>query len=102
MNKQQDKAPTKELNRIIHEPARLLIMAHLAAVREADFRYLLYKTKLSRGNLSVQLKNLEEAGYLEIEKLFVGRVPRTVASLTDEGQKALKRYKDDLKSLLGF
>ena len=89
-----------EIDRMIHEPARLAIIVYLSILREADFTYLLHKTKLSRGNLSVQLTKLEEAGYLEIEKRFVNRVPRTMAALTDKGNKALKVYKDNLRRIL--
>lgn len=88
-----------EIDRLVHEPARLKIMLYLAPVREADFRYLLYKTKLSRGNLSVQLHNLEAAGYIQIDKQFVKRIPHTIASLTDRGRKALKTYKDQIMEL---
>mgnify|MGYP001319174402 CR=1 FL=1 len=93
--------PQSEIDRIIHEPARLKIMLQLSLVREADFRYLLFKTKLSRGNLSVQLQKLEAAGYIESLKQFVKRVPRTVVWITDEGKKAFRNYKHQLVELLG-
>ncbi|HNX38521.1 MAG TPA: transcriptional regulator [Candidatus Cloacimonadota bacterium] len=93
-------SPQIEIDRMIHEPARLLIMVHLAVVREADFRYLLYKTKLSRGNLSVQLQKLEAAGYIRIEKQFIKRIPRTVAKLTKLGRTALDQYKSEIVELL--
>ncbi|HRY83923.1 MAG TPA: transcriptional regulator [Candidatus Cloacimonadota bacterium] len=89
-----------EIDRMIHEPARLAIIVYLSILREADFTYLLHKTKLSRGNLSVQLTRLEEAGYIETEKTFVKRVPRTMVTLTDKGKKALALYKDKLRSIL--
>ena len=62
-----------ELDRIIHEPARLTIIALLSRVKEADFLYLLRETKLTKGNLSTHLMRLEEAGYVEIEKSFRGK-----------------------------
>ena|SRR5690554_5173813 len=89
-----------EIDRLIHEPARLKIMIYLSSLRDADFTNLIYKTKLSRGNLSVQLQKLEEAGYIEIVKEFVHRKPRTMAALSDKGRKALRRYQAHLTSLL--
>lgn len=100
MNKESSN-PQSEINRIIHEPARLMIMLQLSLVREADFRYLLYKTKLSHGNLSVQLQKLESAGYIVSMKHFVQRVPRTVVWITDEGRRAFRNYKHQLIELLG-
>ncbi|MEF3695341.1 MAG: transcriptional regulator [Candidatus Cloacimonadota bacterium] len=99
MNNEQT-TPDTEIDRLIHEPARLKIMLELSLVLEADFRYLLFKTKLSRGNLSVQLQKLEAAGYIEIEKTFVKRVPRTVVWITSDGKKAFRKYKDHLVELL--
>lgn len=90
----------EEIDKIIHEPARLKIILCLSVLRDADFNYLLYKTKLSRGNLSIQLQKLEAADYIEIEKQFINRVPRTLASLTDKGRKALRQYKDAITELL--
>ena len=97
----KDELRLEEIDRLIHEPARLSIMICLSILREADFTFLIYKTKLSRGNLSVQLQNLEAAGYIDISKQFVNRVPRTMASITDEGQKALRLYKSHMMYLLG-
>jgi DNA-binding transcriptional ArsR family regulator len=87
-------------NRVIHEPARLKIVSVLSVVDCADFVFLLGETGLTRGNLSVQLTRLKEAGYIEIAKEFVGNGPRTVASLTDSGREAFKAYRAYLKSLL--
>ena len=75
---------------IIHAPARLSIMATLAAVREADFLYLLHVTQLTKGNLSAHLRKLEEAGYVEIEKTFRGKYPLTICRLRKRGAKPLK------------
>jgi len=59
-----------QIDRVIHEPARLMIVALLTAVEEADFQYLHQTTGLTKGNLSVHLSKLEGAGYVEIEKSF--------------------------------
>ncbi|MDQ1307770.1 MAG: hypothetical protein QG671_3603 [Actinomycetota bacterium] len=87
-------------DRIIHEPARLKIISMLCVVASADFTYLMRETGLTRGNLSVQLTRLEEAGYLTIEKVFVGRTPRTTASLTSRGREAFEAYRTYLNGLL--
>lgn len=87
-------------DRIIHEPARLKIMAVLSVAEAADFTYLMRETELTRGNLSVQLTRLEEAGYLKIAKSFVGKTPRTTASLTDAGRAAFDAYRRYLAELL--
>jgi len=88
------------LDRIIHEPARLLIVAILSAVEEADFLYLLQASGLTKGNLSSHLSKLEEAGYVHIEKGFVGKIPRTVCRLTVAGQEALEAYRRQMGSIL--
>lgn len=88
-------------DRLIHEPARLKIMSVLAAVQSADFVYLQRETALTGGNLSVHLTRLEEAGYITIEKTFVGKVPRTLASITPVGKAAFAAYRRYLEGLLG-
>ena len=85
------------VDRIIHEPARLMIVAILSAVEDADFAYLQREAGLTKGNLSAHLSRLEEAGYIRIEKTFRGKVPQTTCSLTDEGRRALREYRRYLK-----
>lgn len=80
------------LDRLIHEPTRLAIMAVLSACASADFAYLLNATGLSKGNLSVQLRKLEEGGYVAIVKGFKGKYPNTTASLTEAGRRAFNSY----------
>jgi DNA-binding MarR family transcriptional regulator len=89
-----------ELNRLIHEPARLNIMAHLYIVESADFLFLLHQTGLTRGNLSSHLSKLEHAGYVAVEKKFVDKIPRTLLSLTEEGQRAFQVYRRNIKRVL--
>jgi DNA-binding transcriptional ArsR family regulator len=81
-----------ELDKIIHEPARLRIMMILAGVRQADFNFLLTTLGLTRGNLSRHMDKLESAGYLEVEKSFKGKIPNTSYQLTRQGSKALTQY----------
>ncbi|MCB9695676.1 MAG: transcriptional regulator [Alphaproteobacteria bacterium] len=89
-----------ELDLLIHEPARLRVLALLAMVEEADFMFLLRSTGLSRGNLSVQLRRLEEAELVRLERqLFDGRA-RTSYALTTTGLTSLRTYKRAIASLL--
>jgi DNA-binding MarR family transcriptional regulator len=88
------------LDRLIHEPARLMIMATLYLVKEADFLYLLGQTDLTKGNLSSHLAKLEEAGYVNIEKSYRGKIPMTVYRLTDTGRESFKAYEATLQSIL--
>ena len=89
-----------ELDRVIHEPARLLIVALLAGVREADFLWVLRESGLTKGNLSTHLAKLEETGYLEVEKTYKGKVPLTLLRLTRQGKTAFDRYKKTLNGVL--
>ena len=89
-----------ELNRVIHEPARLTIVAMLSSVKEADFLYLLHETGLTKGNLSTHLLRLEEAGYVEIEKTFRGKIPLTLVRLNPEGKSAFEDYRKSMKDIL--
>lgn len=89
-----------DLDRILHEPSRLLIATILYSVEEADFLYLLNASGLTRGNLSTHLSRLEEAGYVLIEKTFKGKVPRTVCRLTAAGRTAFEAYRRRLKEVV--
>ena len=89
-----------DLDRVIHEPARLMLVALLAGVTKADFRWLQQESSLTKGNLSSHLARLEEAGYVEIEKTFRGKIPLTLVQLTDGGKKAFAGYKKQMKGLL--
>jgi len=89
-----------QLDRLIHEPARLAIMLILAGVGEADFLYLQREGGFTQGNLSGHLAKLEEAGYVAIEKTFKGKVPLTVCSLTGKGKAALSEYSQRMLGVL--
>lgn len=89
-----------ELDRVIHEPGRLMILAILSGVKECDFLYLLHETGLNKGNLSSHLSKLEAAGYIEIEKTFRGKVPQTLLRLTRAGRGAFEQYRKQLKAVL--
>lgn len=89
-----------QLDRVIHEPARLLVLAYLYVVECADFLYLMRQTGLTQGNLSSHMSKLEEAGYIEVEKQFVNKRPNTLLRLTPEGRKAFRSYRDSMKKVL--
>ena len=90
-----------DVDRIVHEPARLMILAVLAVVESADFLFLMQQTGLTRGNLSSHLSKLEAAGYVAIEKMFVDKIPRTLLRLTDAGRSALLAYREQMLKALG-
>ena len=94
-----DHQPFTDIDKMIHEPARLKIMAHLYVVESADFLFLMRQTGLTHGNLSAHMSKLEAAGYLEVEKEFVGKKPHTMLHLTDEGRAAFKEYSQKMKRL---
>jgi DNA-binding transcriptional ArsR family regulator len=88
-----------ELDRVVHEPARLAILSALSACASADFVFLQRITGLSKGNLGAHLSRLEEAGLVSMAKEFVGRVPRTTITLTGEGCDRVEAYWRDLERL---
>lgn len=96
----EDLRSVTELDRLIHEPARLLIATILSTVASADFLFLQRETGLTKGNLSAHLSKLENAGYVKIEKTFKGKLPLTVCKLTSAGQKALKAYREQLRDFM--
>ncbi len=89
-----------DLDRIIHEPARFLIMTYLYVVESADFLFLMNQTGLTRGNLSSHLTKLEEAGYINVQKEFVNKMPRTILSLNAQGRVAFDDYRKQMKQVL--
>ncbi len=93
-------AEQSSLDRLIHEPARLVLMSNLAVVDEADFVFLSHQTGLTAGNISSHMARLEEAGYVVIAKGFVGKRPRTVYRLTRAGKKAFDVYRVHVAELL--
>jgi DNA-binding transcriptional ArsR family regulator len=91
-----------DLDRVIHEPARLLLVALLASVKEADFLWLQRESGLTKGNLSSHLVRLEEAGYVAVQKTFKGKIPLTVLRLTRTGKTAFDVYKKQMNGLLAL
>ena len=89
-----------DLDRVIHEPARLRIVALLSGAKEADFLFLQRETGLTKGNLSRHLVKLEDAGYVQIEKTFRGKIPLTLARLSAQGRSAFQSYRKSMNGLL--
>ncbi len=97
----QGLAPLANLDRLIHEPARLMLMAYLYVVEAADFLFLVRQTGLTLGNLSSHMSKLEAAGYIEVEKKFVGKKPHTMLRLTPEGRTAFETYRSSMEQVFG-
>jgi DNA-binding HxlR family transcriptional regulator len=89
-----------ELDRVIHEPGRLMVVALLFAVEKSDFLYLQHETEMNKGTLSSHLSRLEEAGYIEVSKTYRGKVPQTLLQLTATGRNAFEQYRRKLKKAL--
>jgi DNA-binding MarR family transcriptional regulator len=95
-----DIQPIAGIDRLVHEPARLMILTILYVVESADFLYLMRQTGLTRGNLSSHLSKLEAAGYIDVEKEFIDKIPRTLLHLTDTGRQAFQTYRQDMIQVL--
>ena len=91
------------LNKVIHEPARLRIMATLKSLpvdEQIDFKSLAKMLELTDGNLGSHLQKLEDAGFIEIEKSFVDRKPRTHVAINQAGREAFSAHVAALESIL--
>ena len=93
-------ASLSEIDRLVHEPARLMLMAVLYVIDSADFTFLMNQTGMTWGNLSAHMSKLEEAGYLEVEKSFKGKRPNTMLRLTPQGRSAFQSYRLKMKQVL--
>lgn len=90
----------KKLDPLLHSELRLAVVSLLIGIEEADFNYLKEKTGATAGNLSVQLDKLAQAGYIDIEKGYQGKKPRTVCRMTENGRQAFSRYVESLREYL--
>ncbi len=97
---QEETHPLADIDRVIHAPARLMILTYLYVVEHADFVFLMRLTKLTWGNLSSHMSKLEESGYVEVEKKFVGKKPHSIVKLTEAGRKAFRDYKQRMQDVL--
>jgi len=92
--------PLLTINRLIHEPARLVIVSTLYVVERADFLFLMRQTNMTQGNLSSHMNKLEAAGYIEVTKGFKGKRPHTMLRLTDSGRAAFDAYRQQMQKVL--
>jgi len=90
----------RELDPLLHSQLRLAVVSLLVGLDEADFVYLKEKTEATAGNLSVQIDKLSQAGYIDVEKGFEGKRPRTVCRITAQGRAAFAEYVDALKDYI--
>jgi DNA-binding transcriptional ArsR family regulator len=97
---EQLQEPVAKIDRLIHEPSRYTLMAYLCVVEVADFLFLLRQTGMTWGNLSAHLGKLEAAGYVVIEKEFLGKKPHTTVRLSDEGRNAFEEYRGNMRRVL--
>ena len=94
-----DVNPLDDVDRLVHEPARLKLMALLYVLDSADFTFLMGQTGMTWGNLSTHMSKLEEAEYIEVIKTFKGKRPNTMLRLTDAGRKAFNTYRQQMQQL---
>ena len=94
-------AALTDIDRLIHEPARLQIVALLYVLESADFVFVTQQTGLTWGNLSAHITKLEEGGYVKVEKGYKGKRPQTTLSLTAKGSKAFQAYRQSMQQMLG-
>lgn len=92
----------KDLDPLLHSRLRLAIMSLLITNEEVTFPYVVEKTDASRGNVSVQITNLEEAGYLDVTKSFEDKKPKTTLTITKKGEEAMENYTKALKEYLNL
>jgi DNA-binding MarR family transcriptional regulator len=92
--------PPDDVDRLLHEPARLRIVALLYVLESADYTFVTRQTGLTWGNLAAHLNKLEAAGYVAIEKGFQGKKPHTMLRLTTQGRAAFRNYKNNMQQVL--
>jgi len=92
--------PLADIDQIIHAPARLMVLTYLYVVESADYVFLMRLTGLTWGNLATHLNKLEEAGYVDIQKTFDGKKPKSILRLTEQGRDAFRAYKKSMQQVL--
>lgn len=90
----------KDLDPLLHSQLRLAIISMLVSSEKVEFTHIKDETKAAAGNISIQIKKLQEAGYINVEKTFKNNYPKTLLSITDKGVKAFESYVNDLKKYL--
>jgi DNA-binding MarR family transcriptional regulator len=89
-----------DLDPLLHSQLRLAIISMLVASEKVEFTHIQEETKAAAGNISIQIKKLEEAGYINVEKTFKNNYPNTMLSITKKGIKAFETYVNNLKKYL--
>jgi len=89
-----------DIDRVVHDPTRFRILSCLFVVDSADFLFLMRQLRLTQGNLSSHMARLEAAGYVEVEKGFENRRPKTLLRLTRKGRAAVEQYAVQMQQLL--
>ncbi len=89
-----------EIDKTVHEPARLLILSMLYVIDSADFVFLHNQSGLTRGNFSTHISKLEDRGFIDVTKEFVDRKPTTFYAITESGREALETYRTQMKKIL--
>jgi len=92
--------PLADIDQIIHAPARLMVLTYLYVVESADYVFLMRLTGLTWGNLATHLNKLEEAGYVNIQKTFDGKKPKSILRMTEQGRDAFRAYKKNMQQVL--
>ena len=90
----------KDLDPLLHSQLRLAIVSMLVSSEKVEFTYIKEKTQAAAGNISIQIKKLNEAGYITVEKTFKNNYPKTMLSITDKGVKAFEAYVNELKKYI--
>jgi DNA-binding MarR family transcriptional regulator len=89
-----------DLDPLLHSQLRLAIISMLVSSGKVEFTHIKEETKAAAGNISIQIKNLQEAGYIKVEKTFKNNYPKTLLSITDKGVKAFETYVENLKKYI--
>ena len=89
-----------DLDPILHSQLRLFIVSILMTVEEANFNFIKETTKAAAGNISIQIKKLQEAGYVKVNKSFKNNYPNTTVSITKKGVEAFEIYVNNLKKYI--
>jgi len=92
--------PLADIDQIIHAPARLMVLTYLYVVESADYVFLMRLTGLTWGNLATHLNKLEEVGYVDIQKTFDGKKPKSILRMTEQGRDAFRAYKKSMQQVL--
>ncbi len=90
----------KDLDPLLHSQLRLAIISMLVSSEKVEFMHIKEETKAAAGNISIQIKKLHEAGYIEVEKTFKNNYPKTMLSITDKGVKAFESYVYNIKKYI--